>query len=57
MNFGKEVITSAKAAAQKNSLTLSFYDGKIDVNTLKNKKKKQFTSSDSQLSLLDLVDS
>ena len=39
VSSNKEVLTSAEKASKFPKLTLSFFDGKLDVNTLKNKQK------------------
>ena len=47
----KQVLTSAAQAEKYPCLTLSFFDGKIDVNTLKTKEKHKDQSSSEQYDL------
>ena len=51
---GQQVITSAKQAQNYSTLTLSFCDGKIDTNTLKNIHKNKHPQDQKQYDFWDL---
>ena len=56
VSHGQQVITSAKEAQKYPTLTLSFADGKLDTNTLKNIHKTKHNSEKIQYDFWDLAE-